>query len=178
MKLMVASDIHGSLYYAKAIIDRFIEEKADKLVLLGDIYYHGPRNPLPKDYNPMEVSKLLNQYKEKLIVVHGNCDSEVDQMISEFQFVENSMMLLDGKKFMFTHGHKLNKDNLEKGAYDVLCYGHFHINMMERVDGILILNPGSVSLPKENSKSGYIIIDNGVAYQKDIQGTILNRTQI
>ncbi len=178
MKLMIASDIHGSFYYAKAIIDKFLEEKADKLVLLGDIYYHGPRNPLPKEYNPMEVAKLLNGYKDKLIVIHGNCDAEVDQMISEFTFVDNYEMDMDGKRIFFTHGHKINKDNMQKDAYDVLVYGHFHINMMERVDCVLVLNPGSVSLPKADSKSGYLILDKGSATQKDIFGTILNSTKI
>ena len=178
MKLMVASDLHGSFYYAKAIIDKFLEEKADKLVLLGDIYYHGPRNPLPKDYNPMEVAKLLNGYKDKLIVIHGNCDAEVDQMISEFTFVDNYEMQMDGKRLFFTHGHKINKDNMQPNAYDVLIYGHFHINMMERVNGVLVLNPGSVSLPKADSKSGYLILDKGLAIQKDILGSVLNSTNI
>lgn len=178
MKIAIASDIHGSKYYAEKLIERFIEEKADKLVLLGDIYYHGPRNPLPKDYAPMEVAKLLNPIKDKLIVIKGNCDSEVDQMISEFTFVENSMILIDGKRIMLTHGHKLNKDNLEEGAYDVLAYGHFHINMMEKVKGVLVLNPGSLSLPKENSISGYIVIENGEAIQKNIDGEVLNKASI
>ncbi len=178
MKIFIASDIHGSKYWAQRILEQYEKEKADKLVLLGDIYYHGPRNPLPKDYAPMEVAKLLNAQKDKLLVIKGNCDAEVDQMISEFSFVENSMLLLDGKKIMFTHGHKLNKDNLIPGAYDVLVYGHFHVNIMERKDGVLILNPGSVSLPKENSKSGYIILENDVAIQKDIEGNILNTANI
>ena len=178
MKVLIASDIHGSKYYAEKIIERFKAEKAEKLILLGDIYYHGPRNPLPKDYAPMEVSKLLNAIKDKLIVIKGNCDSEVDQMISEFTFVENAMIILDGKRVMLTHGHKLNIDNLEPGAYDVLAYGHFHVNMMERKDGVLVINPGSVSLPKADSKSGYITIDNGIVSQFDIDGALLNTTNI
>ena len=178
MKIMIASDIHGSKYFAEKILQRFEEEKAEKLILLGDIYYHGPRNPLPKEYAPMEVAKLLNPIKDKLIVIKGNCDSEVDQMISEFAFVENTMILLDVKRIMLTHGHKLNKDNLESGAYDVLAYGHFHINMMERKDGVLVINPGSVSLPKQDSVSGYITIDNKTVSQHDINGAIINTTTI
>ena len=170
---MIASDIHGSFYYAKKIIERFLEEKADKLVLLGDIYYHGPRNPLPKEYAPMDVAKLLNSYKDKLIVIHGNCDAEVDQMISEFEFVENCQLYEFGKNILFTHGHKINKACIPNDV-DVICYGHFHVNMMEKVDGKVVLNPGSVSLPKEDSKSGYIVIENGVAIQKDIDGNKLN----
>ncbi|MBE5762667.1 MAG: phosphodiesterase [Clostridiales bacterium] len=178
MKLFIASDIHGSKYYAQKLVERFEKEKADKLILLGDIYYHGPRNPLPKDYAPMEVANLLNPMADKLIVIQGNCDSEVDQMISKFHFVKESMILLDGKKIMLTHGHILNKDNLEKGAYDVLAYGHFHINMMEKKDGVLIINPGSVSLPKENSISGYITIENNIVKQFDIEGNIIQQEQI
>ncbi len=178
MRLMIASDIHGSKYYAEKIIERFNAEKADKLVLLGDIYYHGPRNPLPKDYAPMEVSKLLNAIKEKLIVIKGNCDSEVDQMISEFTFAESAMLLVDDKKVMLTHGHKLNKDNLQEGAYDVLAYGHFHVNFMERVKGVLVVNPGSVSLPKQESISGYVIIDNGLVSQYDIDGKLIENNKI
>lgn len=169
MKLMIASDIHGSYYYAKKLVDCFLLEKADKLVLLGDIYYHGPRNPLPKEYNPMEVAKLLNSIKDKLIVIHGNCDAEVDQMISEFNFVDNYQLELDDKSILFTHGHKINKDNCPKDI-DVLCYGHFHINIMEKEGGVTILNPGSVALPKNDSISGYITIENSIAIQKDIDG--------
>ena len=178
MKLLIASDIHGSKYYAKKIVEKFEEEKADKLVLLGDIYYHGPRNPLPKEYAPMEVAKLLNPLKDKLIVIQGNCDSEVDQMISDFHFVKEAMILVDGKRIMLTHGHVLNKDNLQKGAYDVLAYGHFHVNMMEMVDGVLVINPGSVSLPKENSISGYITIDNNKVQQHDISGSVIKEQKI
>ena len=175
---MIASDIHGSKYFASEILKRFAAEKADKLVLLGDIYYHGPRNPLTKDYAPMEVANLLNSIKDKLIVIKGNCDSEVDQMISEFTFIESAMLCLDGKRIMLTHGHKLNKDNMDVGAYDVLAYGHFHVNMMERVNGVLVLNPGSVSLPKENSISGYITIQNGIAIQHAIDGNEITKISI
>ena len=178
MKLFIASDIHGSLYYANKIIECFLKEKADKLILLGDIYYHGPRNPLPKDYNPMEVAKLLNNYVDQLIVIHGNCDAEVDQMISKFQFQDNYKLTESGKTILFTHGHKINKDNLGNKDFDVLCYGHFHVNMMEKVEGITILNPGSASLPKENSNQGYIIIENGVAIQKDFDGNTLNQISL
>ena len=178
MELMIASDIHGSKYYAQKIVERFEAEKADKLVLLGDIYYHGPRNPLPKDYAPMEVANLLNPMADKLIVIQGNCDSEVDQMISKFHFVKEAMILVDNKKIMLTHGHILNKDNLESGAYDVLAYGHFHIDFMERKNGVLVINPGSVSLPKEDSISGYITIENNKAIQHYLNGDIKHAEMI
>ena len=178
MKLFIASDIHGSKYYAQKIVERFYAEKADKLILLGDIYYHGPRNPLPKDYAPMEVADILNKMEDKLVVIQGNCDAEVDQMISKFHFIPEFMIEMDGKKIWFTHGHKHNKDNIQKGAYDVLAYGHFHINFMEEIDGVFVINPGSVSLPKNNSVSGYITIENNVVKQHDIDGNVLYQKNI
>ena len=103
MKFLVASDIHGSLYYLNKIIEQFENTNADKLILLGDLYYHGPRNPLPKDYNPMEVSKKLNQIKDKLMVIKGNCDAEVYEMISDFPFEEHLTLNINEKIFYFTH---------------------------------------------------------------------------
>jgi len=178
MKILIASDIHGSQYYAKKLVDRFNAEKADKMVLLGDIYNHGPRNPFPKDYNPMGVAAILNSIKDKLIVVKGNCDSEVDQMISEFTFVESAQLYVDGKVITCTHGHKLNKDNMDTSVGDVLAYGHFHTNFMERVNGVLVVNPGSVSLPKENSVSGYLLLFNNNMIQYNIEGDLIQQETI
>ncbi len=176
MKIIIASDIHGSKYSAEKLQQSFIKEGADKMVLLGDIYNHGPRNPFPRDYAPMEVAKILNSIKDKILVIKGNCDSEVDQMISEFTFVEQAQLLLDsGIVITCTHGHKLNKDNLTSSVGDVLAYGHFHVNMMEKQNGIWIINPGSCALPKENSVAGYILIDGNKMYQKDLDGNIINQ---
>ena len=117
MKIVIASDLHGSAFYAQKLMDICYKEDADKLILLGDIYNHGPRNGLPKDYEPMKVAEILNGVKENLIVIKGNCDSEVDTMISEFDFV-GDMLILSGKKTVYlTHGHIYNKDKMSINYY-------------------------------------------------------------
>lgn len=145
MKLLVVSDIHGSLYYAKKIEEIYKRENPDKLILLGDLYYHGPRNPLPEEYNPAEVCKILNSLKENIIAIKGNCDAEVDEMISEFELKNSVQMDIDGKKFLFTHGHKNNIDNLPEERIDVLVYGHFHTGFIKERDNIICVNAGSVT---------------------------------
>ena len=132
MKLFVASDVHGSSFYAKAMVDKFREEKADKLIILGDIYNHGPRNPFPKDYNPGEVASILNDIKDKLIVVKGNCDSDVDKLISDFHFIEDLCVFVDNKTILFTHGHVYNKNSLPLTRFDALIYGHLHTGFIEK----------------------------------------------
>ena len=159
MKYLVASDIHGSSYYANKLIEIIDKENIDKLILLGDIYYHGPRNPLPYKYDPKMVSELLNNIKDKVLAVKGNCDSEVDQMISKFEIKDNLLVNILDKKFYFTHGHKHNKDNLPCEDFDVLVYGHFHVNFIENINGKTFINPGSTSLPKEKTENSFMIID-------------------
>lgn len=155
MKCMIVSDIHGSYEDLKKVIDIFEEEKMDKLILLGDLLYHGPRNPLPEGYNPKEVAKLLNQYKNKIIAVRGNCDAEVDQMVLDFPMRADYLELyIDGHHFFITHGHLFNEDEMpliQEG--DILMYGHFHKPIAKKKDGIVIFNPSSISLPKEGTKS-------------------------
>lgn len=158
MKLMFASDIHGSAYWAKKIVERFVEEDADYLVLLGDILYHGPRNPLPQDYNPQVVIKLLNSIKDKIIAVRGNCDSEVDQMVLEFPIMADyNIMPVKHRKIMVSHGHIYDESklpiSLSKG--DVFIFGHIHVPVLKQLEGIYILNPGSATLPKENHPNTY-----------------------
>jgi hypothetical protein len=161
MKLMFISDIHGSYSCLKKVIDIFEEEKPDKLIILGDILYHGPRNPLPEGHNPKEVVKLLNQYKDKIIAVRGNCDAEVDQMVLEFNIMETyTQLFVDNRCFFLTHGHHFDKEHLPKlNQGDVLIYGHYHVPMLEEVNGIHIVNPSSISLPKQGEKS-YCIYEN------------------
>lgn len=166
MKLMFASDIHGSLYYAEKTIEMYKNEKADKLILLGDLLYHGPRNDLPKDYNPKEVIALLNSVKEELLCVRGNCEAEVDQMVLEFPVMADYMiMYLNNRMIFVTHGHKFNKSNppmLKDG--DVLLHGHTHIQAMELVDNkYYYINPGSVSIPKNGNKNSYMVYDESTA---------------
>lgn len=160
MKLLFVSDIHGSVFYLKKAIEVFEKEKADQMIILGDLLYHGPRNPLPKEYNPKEVLTILNQYKDKIISVKGNCDSEVDQMVLEFPIMAEYSIIFNGKKKVFaTHGHKFNKDNVPNiSDGDILIHGHTHIPVAERLDNIILLNPGSISLPKENNPNSYGIM--------------------
>lgn len=178
MKVMIASDLHGSYAYAEQVTSIFRRDRYDLLVLLGDIYNHGPRNPMPPQYAPMQVAELLNGIKDKLLVIKGNCDSEVDQMISEFSFVENAVLWQDGKKIFCTHGHVHNRDNmpaLHDG--DVLVYGHFHTVMCQKESGVTILNPGSVSLPKDGHRA-YIAIEDGVASIITLGGDVLHRVEL
>ena len=168
MKYLVVSDIHGSLFYANKIKEIMNNQNIDKLILLGDLYYHGPRNPLPKEYNPMEVSKLLNSLKDQLICIKGNCDAEVDEMISEFQFNESVRININNKTFMFTHGHKYNIDLLPEN-FDILIYGHFHTGFIKFSNDKVFINSGSMSLPKNETKNSYLIIDDNYIYLKDLE---------
>ena len=176
MKLLVVSDIHGSLFYTNIIKELIKKEEVDQLILLGDLYYHGPRNPLPKDYNPMEVSKILNSLKDKLLCVKGNCDAEVDQMISEFKIEDHINIELNNKKIMFTHGHKFNIDNKVENI-DVLIYGHFHTGFIKEENNQYFINSGSITLPKNNTPHSYLLIENNneclSITLKDIDGNIV-----
>lgn len=155
MKAMIVSDIHGSYDDLKRVMDIYEEECMDKLILLGDLLYHGPRNPLPEGYQPKKVIALLNQYKEKVIAVRGNCDAEVDQMVLEFPMrADYSEIYMDGHRFFLTHGHLYDEDHLPMlQAGDVFMHGHFHKPMLKKKDGIILFNPSSISLPKEGQKS-------------------------
>lgn len=174
MKYLVVSDIHGSGYYAKKLEDIISRECPDEIILLGDLYYHGPRNPLPKDYEPKKVAEILNSYKDKISAVRGNCDAEVDQMISEFEIKENLKLDIAGKKFFFTHGHKFNIDQLPNDEFDVLVYGHFHTGFIREKNGKIFVNAGSITLPKNNTPRSYVIINDGKIYLKDIDGNIID----
>ena len=173
MKFLIASDLHGSAYYTEKVLQQFYAEKADKLILLGDIFNHGPRNPLPQDYNPMQVASILNGIKDKLIVIKGNCDSQVDTLISEFDFIDNLCLIDNGKCFYLTHGHINNIDMPTKTKFDFVVYGHFHTGFIKQKDGTTYVNAGSVSLPKNGTPSSYLIIENGNVELKDIDGKLL-----
>lgn len=178
MKLLIASDIHGSLYYTKLLIDKFNKEKCDRLILLGDILYHGPRNPLPKDYEPKEVANLLNQYKDKIICVRGNCDSEVDQMILEFPVSSAySYLLIDNYTFFLTHGHLYNPEQLPLTENSIYVYGHTHIPVLEK-SSYIKLNPGSISLPKDNYEPTYALYEDGKIIIKTFENKVLWQIQL
>ena len=160
MKYLIASDIHGSIDSAERIIEKFLENKCDKIILLGDILYHGPRNDLPRYYEPKQVITLLNQYQDKIIAVKGNCDAEVDQMVLSFKIKNEHIIKVNNKKVLLTHGHHVNDQNPTKKKVDYVFHGHTHIIRSDEVEGITYVNIGSITIPKENSKRCYGILEN------------------
>lgn len=178
MKLLIISDIHGSSYYAKMIPKIFKLEKADEMIILGDLYYHGPRNPLPKDYSPMNVCNILNSIKEKLKAVRGNCDALVDETISDFNFHDHLLLNINNKRIYFTHGDKYNQDVLPDEKFDIMFYGHFHTGFIRKKNNLIFANPGSLSLPKNNTRHSYIIMDSEKITLKDISGSIIEETYL
>ena len=179
MKIMFISDIHGSYKYLKKALDIFELEQAKKLVILGDILYHGPRNDLPDGYEPKKVIKLLNDIRNKIIAVRGNCDAEVDQMVLEFPIrADYATIDIDNLHFFLTHGHLFDENNLpnlNKG--DVFVYGHIHKQVVKEKEGIYIINPSSISLPKEG-KNSYGIYENNIFYIKELNGDIVDSIEI
>lgn len=178
MKYLVFSDIHGSAFFAKRIEELVKKENPDKVILLGDLYYHGPRNPLPQEHNPMEVCKIFNTMKEKVFCIRGNCDAEVDEMISEFEFMPNIELEICNKKFFFTHGHKFNIDNEPSSDFDVLVYGHFHTGFIKEKNGKIFVNAGSISLPKNDTPNSFLIITDEEIILKDIDENIIDKIKI
>ena len=215
MKLMIASDIHGSAHWCRRLLEAWDREGADRLVLLGDILYHGPRNALPEEYAPMEVAAMLNERAGRIFAVRGNCDAEIDQMVLEFPIMadfaelwaENERsgrifgvrgncdaeidqmvlrfpmmadysLLFSGRHAVFvTHGHLWNREALPQLlAGDVLLHGHTHLPCREETpEGIYIFNPGSVSIPKEGSARGYILLEDREWIWKDLDSAAYQR---
>ena len=172
MKLMIASDLHGSAYYTRKLLDSYEKEQPDKLILLGDILYHGPRNDLPRDYAPKEVIAMLNPLAHKILCVRGNCEAEVDQMVLDFPVLADYAVLFEqGKTIYVTHGHLFSEDKPPKlSAGDVLLCGHTHVPKCAEHDGWWYLNPGSVSIPKNDSWHGYMTLEEGSFLWKDLDG--------
>ena len=177
MKYMFASDIHGSAYYCREVLRKLKEHEADRLILLGDLLYHGPRNDLPKDYNPKEVFTLLNDNKEMIYAVRGNCDSEVDQMVLEFPMMADyALLVLNGLTIYATHGHLYHKDQLPPMADgDILIHGHTHLPVAEKFGHVYLLNPGSVSLPKEENPCSYGILEDKTFTIYDFNDSIVKQ---
>lgn len=180
MKLMIASDIHGSEYYCCQMLAAYDREQADKLILLGDLLYHGPRNDLPEGYAPKAVIKLLNDRKTELLCVRGNCEAEVDQMVLDFPVLADyGVLYLGSRMVFFTHGHIHNEENLpmlKKG--DILLHGHTHVSVLANRGDYIYLNPGSVSIPKEGSARGYLVYENNIFTLKDLQGQVLGELHL
>ena len=175
MKYMFASDIHGSAYYCRKMLDAFEKEGAERLVLLGDLLYHGPRNDLPKEYAPKQVIPMLNAMKDKIYAVRGNCEAEVDQMVLEFPVMADYCILsIDGKTLYATHGHVYNQNNLPPLCEgDILIHGHTHVLTVQEKDGMTCMNPGSAALPKENYPKSYMIYENQTFTIKTLTGEII-----
>lgn len=180
MKIYVISDIHGSFDFLQKVLEKVENTKESYILILGDELYHGPRNPLPEGYNPKKTAELLNQYREKIIAIRGNCDSEVDQMMLEYPILSDyTTIFLEGKKIFATHGHIYNEDKLPKlSKGDIFIYGHTHLPVAKKVNDIYILNPGSISLPKGGNKNSYGVFENGNFFIKSLDNKIIEKINL
>jgi len=182
MKILFASDIHGSASAAEMVLSRFESENCDRLILLGDLLYHGPRNDLPDRYAPKEVIKLLNDFRVTPLCVRGNCDAEVDQMVLNFPIRADSMLLpLEGDRCAFvTHGHLFNTEcPPPHKPGDVLIHGHTHVHGVWPQGDYTYINPGSAALPKEGQPKSYMIYEDGVFTIKHLEtGEVLKNVNI
>ena len=177
MKWMIASDIHGSALYCDRMLDAFRREGAGRLLLLGDLLYHGPRNDLPEGYAPKVVISQLSSVADRVFCVRGNCEAEVDQMVLPFPVLADYCLLEQGSHLVFaTHGHRYNLENphqLQPG--DVLLHGHTHVPAKVHTETFWYLNPGSISLPKENSPHSYMTVEDGIFVWKNLEGVEYDR---
>ena len=180
MKILIASDIHGSAYYCRKLLEALDREDAPRMLLLGDILYHGPRNDLPEKYAPKEVISMLNPLKDRVVSVRGNCEAEVDQMVLDFPVLADYCLMPVGERMMYcTHGHIYNEENLPPMMPgDVLLYGHTHIPRAELCGDKWMLNPGSVSIPKGGSVQSYAVLENGIFIIKDMDGGEFMRAEL
>ena len=181
MKYMFASDVHGSAYYCHKMLETYKKEQAERLVLLGDLLYHGPRNNLPKEYAPKEVIKMLNGMKQEIYAVRGNCEAEVDQMVLDFPIMADYAVIPCGNRIIYaTHGHHHNvMTPIPMQPGDILLHGHTHVPAWEPFGNEnLYLNPGSVSIPKENSAHSYMILEDGLAKWKNLYGEVYHELML
>lgn len=169
MKLMIASDLHGSAYYTRLLLEAMDKEQPDRLLLLGDLLYHGPRNDLPREYAPKKVIEMLNARKSQILCVRGNCEAEVDQMVLEFPVLsEFGVVFADGLTIYMLHGHKNLDIPVMPG--DILLCGHTHVPAVRKDGEHYDVNPGSVSIPKEGSCHGYMILENRQLHHVSLEG--------
>ena len=171
MKFLIASDIHGSAYYCDLLLKAIETEKADRVLILGDILYHGPRNDLPKDYAPKKVIEMLNPLKDKLLCVRGNCDTEVDQMVLDFPILADYSVIPLGDRLIYaTHGHNFNENNLPPMSQgDILLNGHTHVSKCVEHSDFIYMNPGSVSIPKEETPHSFMTLEKGNFLWKNLE---------
>lgn len=180
MKLFIISDIHGSADWLNRALDIYEKEQADQILLLGDLLYHGPRNPLPDGYHPQEVAAKLNQYKNKIISVRGNCDAEVDQLLIEFPIMADyAVVYYEKRKIFATHGHQLSMEQLPPlSPGDIFIQGHTHIPVAEKRDDIFLFNPGSIALPKEGYPNSYALLEGSEFRVLDFEGNVIKQLSI
>ena len=174
MKLLIASDIHGSAHFCAQLMEAVEREQPEKLLLLGDLLYHGPRNPLPEGYDCPKTCAMLNSLKDRIAAVRGNCDCEVDQMVLDFPILADyALVEADGVSLFVTHGHRFHEENLPPMAKGtVLLHGHTHVPVCRVHEDYIYMNPGSVSLPKEGSRHGYMTLEDGLFLWKDLSGEV------
>jgi len=180
MKFLIASDIHGSAYYCRFLLEAYDREEADRLLFLGDILYHGPRNDLPREYEPKKVIGMLNGRKNDILCVRGNCDTEVDQMVLDFPILADYAIVSEGGIVIYaTHGHLYHPGHpLPMCEGGILLNGHTHIPKCKEYGNYIYMNPGSVSIPKEGSWHGYMTLENGIFAWKDMDGTVKMKYEI
>lgn len=175
MKILIASDIHGSAIYCEKLLDIYFSEKYERMILLGDILYHGPRNDLPLGYEPKKVIKMLNDIKDDILAVRGNCDAYVDSMVLEFPLIDDyTIMPVKDKMMYITHGHIYNNDNLPPmHKDDILLHGHTHVPMLTHINDHYYINPGSISIPKDNSEHTFISFENNSFELRNLDNKII-----
>ncbi len=180
MKIFVASDIHGSETFGKKMLERFEAEGTERMLLLGDLLYHGPRNDLPEGYAPKAMIDMLNAYKDRIYCVRGNCDAEVDQMVLTFPVMADYCIIPVGKRVIYaTHGHIYNENHLPPMMEgDVLLHGHTHLLTAQKKDTYYLLNPGSVSIPKGGNPHSYAILEDTVFTIKDLEGNVITEIDL
>lgn len=171
---VICSDVHGCISTLRKVVDFFLINKFDKLIILGDLLYHGPRNDIPSNYKPKEIISLLNPLKDKIVMVRGNCDAEVDQMVLDFKIHNKKKIKYQNKNIHLVHGHHLDKENNNYQENDIVFYGHTHVNKYEVIDKVKYINPGSITIPKENTKKSFIALHNSRCILLDLNYNILD----
>ncbi len=179
MKYLIVSDIHGCAPRLEQVLDYFNREKMDMLLILGDILNYGPRNGVPEGLNAPKIAEMLNALSDRIIAIRGNCDSEVDQMLLDFPIMGDYTLVVDnGKRLFLTHGHNINEQNMPKVGCDIFLYGHTHRQKIEKKDGIVVCNTGSITFPKDGNEPTFATYENGSLRLHRLDGSILNETNI